>query len=103
MNTELKDKIGPSDPTRPLSCWRATLDKGEDEDTITKEFARSSTFRTRLMQLLVKEYEQYAAKELDISAPDFAVQAAFSAGAKKALQAVYRMINVTTDTKVTNA
>lgn len=94
MSTELKDNIGPETPAeRPLSNWAATLEEGESKDTISKEFVRSQTFRARLIKLLQAEYDLACNKGLDISAPDFAVQAAYSAGAKKALQAVYRMIN----------
>lgn len=89
----LQDTVGPAEPGKMLSNWKTALDKGEDINSIQVEFNRSETFRRRLAKLLRAEFDTYAQKEMDISAPDFAVQAAFSLGAKKALQTIYRLIH----------
>lgn len=89
----LKEEVGSEDPGKMQSDWRATLDTGETISAVHQEFARSESLLRRLGMLVRAEFDTWAAKELDISAPDFAVQAAACAGAKKALQVVYRLIN----------
>lgn len=89
----LQDTVGPEEPGKMLSNWKAHLEKGEDINSIKVEFNRSETFRRLLAKLLRSEYDNYSARAMDISAPDFAVQAAFVLGAKQALQNVYRMIH----------
>lgn len=96
MSTELKDQVGSLEEGKPLSAWQTTLTKEETpkaKEVLTKDFNASHTFRRRLAKLLRDEYDKFVAKELDLSAPDFAVQAAYTMGAKKALQTVYRMIH----------
>jgi hypothetical protein len=96
MATELKEQVGSEEEGRVLSSWNTTLTKeeaGKGKEILTKDFNISQVFRRRLSKLLKAEYDRLCDKALDISAPDFAVQAAYVMGGKAALQTVHRMIH----------